>query len=92
MSRAVLLIHAEEERQKKRLRITRRTLRDRSNPLFLPDNEFVRQFRLSKVAFEELFREIVPHLSRQSRSTGIRDELKVSIKYISTVAVRNLTL
>lgn len=41
------LVSAEEERKKKSLIIHRRRLRDRSDPLELPEKEFIKNFRLN---------------------------------------------
>ena len=90
MAGAILWNFAEEERRKKALRVSRRAMRDASNPLALPHKEFVAQFRLTKEAFGELCREIIPILRAPKRNTMIRNELKVSIPlYPTTVPILN---
>lgn len=89
MSRAYLLAFAEEQRRKKVLVTTRRVMRDSYNPLLLPHNEFVAQFRLSKDGFGELCREVIPKLRLSKRITAVRDEIKVS-SYNTLTSFQNL--
>lgn len=85
MAGAFLWQFAEEERRKSELKASRRAMRDSSNPLALPNKEFVAQFRLSKEAFGELCREIIPILEAPKRNTKIRDELKVSTHMLVSI-------
>lgn len=48
-------------RRRKMLKVSRRAMRDASNPLALLHREFVAQFRLTKETFGELCREILIH-------------------------------
>ncbi|CAH2088804.1 unnamed protein product [Euphydryas editha] len=77
MNRAFLLGIAEEERKRNILRINRRRLRDASNPLKMPEREFIAQFRLSKSGFFQILDEIKIHLLVTRRKTAIPTELKI---------------
>ncbi|XP_048484566.1 putative nuclease HARBI1 [Plutella xylostella] len=77
MARAFLLAEAEEERQAAELNILRRRLRDMSNPMELPEDEFVGQFRLTKHIFAMVLTEITPILPPVERVTAVRNELKL---------------
>lgn len=81
MARAFLLAEAEEERQAAELNILRRRLRDMSNPMELPEDEFVGQFRLTKHIFAMVLTEITPILPPVERVTAVRNELKVSVVF-----------
>ncbi|XP_059058955.1 putative nuclease HARBI1 [Achroia grisella] len=78
MARAILLAFAEEERKKNAFKRARRLRREVSDPLGLSAKEFEAQFRLTKEAFNELCREVIPLLRTRKRSTMIRDELKIA--------------
>ncbi|XP_045450229.1 putative nuclease HARBI1 [Melitaea cinxia] len=77
MARAFLLGYAEEERRRNILRIERRRLRDASDPLQLPEREFIGHFRLTKLGFQQVLVELSPHLPIVKRNTGVRNELKI---------------
>ena len=77
MARLILLAFAEEQR-KQNLRLERRRLRDVSNPLHLPEREFIANFRLSKAGFQQVLEELRPFLPQALRKTAVRNELKVS--------------
>ncbi|KAL0860004.1 hypothetical protein ABMA27_010319 [Loxostege sticticalis] len=71
MARAFLLGLAEEQRQMNVLRRERRTRRALSDPMNLPDQEFVAHFRLSKEVFNSLAEELRPYMRQQRRNTGV---------------------
>ncbi|CAH0720890.1 unnamed protein product, partial [Brenthis ino] len=77
MARAFLLGYAEEERRRNVLRIERRRLRDASDPLQLPEREFIGHFRLTKLGFQQVLVELSSHLPLVRRNTGVRNELKI---------------
>lgn len=79
MARAFLLGLAEEQRQMNVLRRERRTRRALSDPMNLPDQEFVAHFRLSKEVFNSLAEELRPYMRQQRRNTGVPHILKASI-------------
>lgn len=64
-----------EERLERRR--NRRRLREALNVNALPDIEFVANYRLSRVLFEELCQEIVPLLPRKRNRRGIDPATKV---------------
>lgn len=78
MARLILLGFAEEQRKQNILRLERRRLRDASNPLQLPEREFIANFRLSKAGFQQVLEELRPFLPQARRKTAVRNELKVS--------------
>lgn len=82
MARAFLLSYAERQRKINELRIERRRLRDRSDPLQLTDEEFIANFRLTKAGFQQLLEEILPMLKVRSRNTAVRYELENSSKTV----------
>ncbi|XP_018800013.1 PREDICTED: uncharacterized protein LOC108975761 isoform X1 [Bactrocera latifrons] len=55
----------------------RKSLRDRSNPLELPNAKFVSYFRLNKEAFCFLLNEMKEHLHKRVRGTAIPPILKL---------------
>ncbi|CAH0730598.1 unnamed protein product, partial [Brenthis ino] len=77
MARAFLLGYAEEERRRNILRIERRRLRDASDPLQLPEREFIGHFRLTKLGFQQVLVELSPRLPIVRRNTGVCNELKI---------------
>lgn len=79
MAHAIILASAEEERRRSLLRIERRRLRDTSDPLQLPEKQFIANFRLSKAGYQQILHEICPILTVTRRKTGVPNELKVSI-------------
>ncbi|KAJ8727411.1 hypothetical protein PYW07_001530 [Mythimna separata] len=77
MARLILLGHAEELRKQNLLRVERRRLRDASNPLQLPEREFIANFRLSKDGFQQVLEELRSYLPQAQRKTAVRNELKI---------------
>lgn len=67
----------EEERLERRRK--RRCLRETLNINLLPDIEFIANYRLSRLLFEELCQEIVPLLPLKRNSRGIDPATKVCI-------------
>lgn len=78
MARAFLLGFAEEDRRQSLSRLKKRRLRDASDPLQLPEREFIAHFRLSKDGFYQVLEELAPYLPVCRRKTAVRNELKVS--------------
>lgn len=79
MSRAIILAYAEEQRKIKVLRRERRLRRALSAPLQLPEQEFVRHFRLTKENYQQLTEELRPYMRISRRKTAVPLELKVSL-------------
>lgn len=77
MARAIINAAAEDARLKKLFRLDRRVLRQTSEPLQLPDREFVAHFRLHKSQFEVLCADVIPLLLAPQRSSAVPPEIKV---------------
>lgn len=61
----------------RRQRISRRIMRDESDPFSLPDIRFKELFRLNKDLTHYFIQNIVPHLNERRRSDGISNFHKV---------------
>ncbi|XP_039303388.1 uncharacterized protein LOC120357293 [Solenopsis invicta] len=75
---AILLLDEEDEAfepHNQVMRITRRILRDVSDPFSISDNEFRKLYRLTKDTTRMLIRELVPFMRQISRRTAISHEL-----------------
>ena len=59
------------------MKVQRRTIRDASDPFQLPDESFVKHFRLSKNVTAHLIEELRPFILPPQRNTGISLEIKV---------------
>uniref|UniRef100_A0A1A9X3N7 DDE Tnp4 domain-containing protein n=1 Tax=Glossina brevipalpis TaxID=37001 RepID=A0A1A9X3N7_9MUSC len=59
------------------MRLVRRSLRDESNPLALPENEFIQKFRVSKAAFQYILEKI--EISGGMRSTYIPPVVRLAL-------------
>lgn len=79
MAHILLIALEENERLKRELAINRRILRARSEPLKLPDEEFRKNFRLTRVQFSRLCDEIVPLMAQRTRLSAVAADLKVRI-------------
>lgn len=78
MARAIILAAAEEERARNAVRLERKLIRDTSDPMSLPDKQFIDYFRLQKNSFAALVEELTPHLKTKRRGTAVPHQLKVT--------------
>ncbi|KMQ81714.1 nuclease harbi1 [Lasius niger] len=77
---AILLLGDEEDdavEHNQVMRVTRRILRDVSDPFSVPDNEFRKLYRLTKDTNRVLIEELVPFMPEISRKTAIPHELQI---------------
>ncbi|CAL1678255.1 unnamed protein product [Lasius platythorax] len=77
---AILLLGDEEDdavEHNQVMRVTRRILRDVSDPFSIPDNEFRKLYRLTKDTSRVLIEELVPFMPEISRKTAIPHELQI---------------
>ncbi|XP_023949914.2 putative nuclease HARBI1 [Bicyclus anynana] len=79
MSLMYLLWQAEKQRKRNvsNSLSMRRRLRDLSDPLKLPEKQFIAMFRVDKSTFQRLLVELRARLPDSKRSTAVRKELKI---------------
>ncbi|KAJ8975632.1 hypothetical protein NQ317_015319 [Molorchus minor] len=61
----------------RRLKVSRRLMRDQSDPFLLPDVRFKELFRLNKDMMHYIINHIAPHLHQRRRADGICTILKI---------------
>ncbi|XP_023944712.2 putative nuclease HARBI1 [Bicyclus anynana] len=77
MSGAYFLAAAEEDRKRRQVRVNKRVLREQGSPLDLPDDEFLKLFRLTKPLFKDLCAVLSPFLPGRQYCNAIPPDIKI---------------
>uniref|UniRef100_W8C221 Putative nuclease HARBI1 n=1 Tax=Ceratitis capitata TaxID=7213 RepID=W8C221_CERCA len=80
-----MFFNAPYEEYEEELRVKRRRLRDANTPIDLPEEEFMKEYRVSKKVFMTIFNEVTPKIKRKHRTTAIPEITRLAC-FLSALA------